>query len=79
MYRFVSRWFRPRAAGRGPATVRLSVERLERRFLPSQVLLPLAPPGTRESPGVQVAAATIPHVEGSFTIKKTTDKASPSF
>jgi hypothetical protein len=77
MYRFVARWFRSQASGRGPATARLSVERLERRFLPSQVLLPLALPGTRGSPGIQVAAKVIPNVEGSFTITKTTDKASP--
>ncbi len=64
MNRLFSRWFGSRAAQRRPATARLSVERLDARVLPSHVLLPLAPPGTGGSPGIQVAAEANPHTGG---------------
>src|SRR5262245_36848622 len=71
MYRLFARWFRSRAAGRRPAGVRLSVERLDERVLPAHVFLPLAPPGTGGSPGIQVAAEANPHAGGfkAFEIK----------
>ncbi len=63
---------------KGEKKVRLELERLEGRFAPSHVLLPLAPPGTSGSPGIQVAAEANPHFGGFFTIKKTSDMASPA-
>jgi hypothetical protein len=64
MYCLFSGWFSFLAARRRSATALLSGERLEGRALPSHVLLPLAPPGTVGSPGIQLAAGANPHFGG---------------
>src|SRR5262245_6539865 len=49
---------------KGEKKVRLELVRLEDRLAPAHVQLPLAPPGTSGSPGIQVAAEANPHAGG---------------
>lgn len=71
MRRWITRWIRSCTTTTRSAAARLSVERLDERVLPSHIFLPLAPPGTDGSHGIQVAAEANPHAGGfrAFEIK----------
>jgi hypothetical protein len=79
MSRFLTRLFQAHASRPGPATTRLSVELLGDRVLPSSLCLPAAIPDISRHLGLESVKVANSDGETSFTIKKTSDKASPGF